>query len=272
MSVLPPVLYLRPSTLEEAVRALDRPGAVPLAGGTDLLVALQRPGEHQDRPPLLVDIKGIAEAQGIRQTASGLRIGALATAAQLAGDPLVWAEAAALAEAARATAAPALRRRATLGGNLCTPHPAGDVATALVALGAEVEIAGRDGRRTVDVEAFLSRRDRALQPGELVLAALIPGGQRSAFEKFGSRLAFSRALVAAAVARRNEGLRVALGGVGPRPLRARHAEDAVGRGGPLEDAVVRDCVPPDDETASRWYRLRLAGVLVRRCLEMLEGG
>jgi len=267
---LPPFTYLAPASLGEALDALQAPGAVPFAGGTDLLVRLKRERrEAAASPSTLVDIKCLTEAQGIVASDGGLRIGALVTAAQLAEDALVATQAAALAEAARATAAPALRRRATVGGNLCTPHPAGDVATALLALDAEVEVATPAGREYMPVESWLDR-STMVAPARLVLAVWIPPLSGSAFVKFGPREAFCRALVAVAVARTTQEVRVALGGVASRPVRARHAEKALAYGATLAEALARDCSPPSDEQASSHYRLLLAETLTRRCLASLD--
>ena len=130
MSDLPDLAYVRPRHLGAARAALARPGAHVYAGGTDLLVAL-----HERRPwarfvRTLVDVKALAPARGIVARGNTVRIGALVTAAELAASPLVRRAAPVLAEAARLTSSPALRRRGTVGGNLATPHPAGDVATA----------------------------------------------------------------------------------------------------------------------------------------------
>jgi len=267
---LPPFTYFSPVSLGEALAALQEPGAMPFAGGTDLLVRLKREGQVDGGcPHLLVDIKRLAEAQGIAVSRGGLRVGALTTAAQLAEDALVASHAAALAEAARATAAPALRRRATVGGNLCTPHPAGDVAVALLALAAEAEVATPAGRESVPVEAWL---DAPAIPSSarLLLAVWTPLTRGSAFAKFGPREAFCRALVAVAVARTAHGVRIALGGVASRPVRARHAEKALMRGESLAEALTCDCSPPDDEQASGRYRLLLAETLTRRCLATID--
>ena len=260
------IAYVRPASLAEACERLCGPGAVPYAGGSDLLVAFQERASLADGVRTLVDIKHLLEAQGIERRDGLLRIGALATAAVLASDGLVRVHAPALAQAAFATAAPAIRRRATLGGNICTPHPAGDMATALLGLDAELETATVAARRRFALAALLAGETH-LATGEIVLAVWLRDAPGSAFAKFGLRLGFCRAIVSAAVVSSEGGgrLRAALGGVAARPIAAPFAAEALRRDADLAVAVARDCDPADDAVASRGYRLRLAATLLRRC-------
>jgi xanthine dehydrogenase YagS FAD-binding subunit len=109
--------YERATGLEHALELLQRPGSVPLGGGTDLLVAIE---EGVTRPALLVDVRGVTEARGLQWRADGsLWTGAAVRIAQLAGDARVRAELPALAQACEAVGSPALRNMGTLGGNLC---------------------------------------------------------------------------------------------------------------------------------------------------------
>src|SRR5262245_22487625 len=111
MSDLPELSYCRPRHLDDALRALARPGACAYAGGTDLLVALTTRAPWTAGVRELVDIKELDVARGVTEVDDALRIGALTTADELAASRLVTREAPALAEAARVTSAPALRRR-----------------------------------------------------------------------------------------------------------------------------------------------------------------
>jgi xanthine dehydrogenase YagS FAD-binding subunit len=190
--MLRPFGYVRAGTLEEAVRAAARPGAHLLAGGTDLLGCL-RDGVFAARE--LVSLSGLSALGGITPTAEGgLRIGALATLAEVAQSERVRKAYPLLAQAAAQAASPQLRNQGTIGGNLCQRprcwyyrgefHCArkggdtcyavagenryhalfgghgcfivhpSDTAPALVALGAEVLIVGPGGRRTVPLESF----------------------------------------------------------------------------------------------------------------------
>jgi xanthine dehydrogenase FAD-binding subunit len=263
MSDLPPLRYARPGTLRAALSALARPGACVYAGGTDLLVALGERRRWTRFVRELVDVKCLDEARGVTQVDGVLRIGALATAAELAEDATVRRHAPALAEAARLTSAPALRGRGTVGGNLVTPHPAGDVTTALVALDATVEVASARGVRLVPVADFLAGQDAAWPAQRLVLAVRVARQPGSAFEKIADRAAFGRALVAAAVVARGREVRVALGGLGPRPFAAPRTAEAIERRDDLGPALAAECRPGGDDGDAA-HRLALAAVVVER--------
>jgi carbon-monoxide dehydrogenase medium subunit len=217
VSALPRVDWLEARSLDEVFTALDRPGSRIYAGGTDLLVALKERRRGVADVRLLVDVKSVAEARGITRRGDSLRIGAVTSAHELVRHPLVAGHASALREAAAVTASPALRHRATVGGNLTTPHPAGDVATALLALEAAVEIASHDGRiSVVPVDRVLERSD-GRAASEFIVAVRVPIGGDSAYEKLGSRQGFGRARSAVAVCERAGAIRVALANVGERP-------------------------------------------------------
>jgi CO/xanthine dehydrogenase FAD-binding subunit len=265
MGDLPTLRYSRPTRVDEALAALARPGACIYAGGTDLLPALgeRRPWARFVRE--LVDIKALAAAHGITSRGTTLRLGALTTAQALATHPAVRRYAAALAEAANQTSAPALRGRGTIGGNLTTPHPAGDVTTALLALGASVEVAEGDAVRTLPLADFMSAQAATWPHQQLVLAVRVRRCRRSAFERLAARAAFSRALVAVAVAVVDRRVQVALGGLRARPFLATSTAAAARRSPEaLAAALADECRPPNRDDAP--HRLRLAAVLIRRAL------
>ena len=243
------IAYTRPGSLEQALAALERPGARCYAGGTDLLVAL-----HQHAPWTigireLVDIKGLTAAAGVQDRGTHIRIGALVTAAELERDPLVERFASAVAEAARRTSAPMLRGRGTVGGNLVTPHAVPDVATALLAIGATVMIATPATPVTgLPIEALNGRagagdRGAQLSHDALIVAVEIPNDTRSAFEKLGARHAFSRATVAVGVCMRAGRHRIAVSGVAPWPLLATATAAALDSGEDAVEALARDFEP-----------------------------
>ncbi len=237
---LPPVEVATPENLSEALRLLSGPpeGALPLGGGTDLLVALKH-GHHAGARLVSLARLGLS---GIRQGPDGWRIGAATTLWEIAR----WDPGGALAvvpAAARLVAAPPIRSRATLGGNLCLDTrcwfynqsafwrsgrapcfkaggevchvaPGGDTCHSvhqadlppgLIALGARVEIEGPDGTRTTELAGLYSGdgcRPLALAPGELVTAAVVPSppaGAGAAYEKLRMRHALDFAAAAAAV-------------------------------------------------------------------------
>jgi carbon-monoxide dehydrogenase medium subunit len=270
---LPDLEYSRPRALSEALDALSRPGSCVYAGGTDLLLALSARAPWTVGLRRLVDVKTIPEARGITDAGDHLRIGALVTAAELADDHLVRREAPALAQAAAATAAPALRRRGTVGGNIAMAHPAADVTTALLALDARVasiDVGGSAEVEELSLENVLSSWDRT-ERTRLLLSVTIAKQPRCAFTKFPSRLGFGRSLVCVGMAVDGERVRVALGGLAERPVHAVEVSSAVQRQAALADALAHECHPADDDVcASPAYRLRLAATLIERLHETLR--
>jgi carbon-monoxide dehydrogenase medium subunit len=193
-----------------------------------------------------------------------------------------------LREAALDTASWSIRNMGTVGGNLFTPPPGGDVAVALVALDATVTLASARGERSLDVAdfytGFLTNR---LEPDELVVDIRVPiRSDRTAFVKFGRKHANTPAVVTVAArvafeADRVADARIALGAVGPHPLRAREAESLL-IGTRIEAeaiaaaaaAAAEGCVPFTDAIATEWYRRRMTRLFVGRALERLalDGG
>ncbi|MBM4397514.1 MAG: xanthine dehydrogenase family protein subunit M [Deltaproteobacteria bacterium] len=278
--------FARPATVAEALAALAGGGGrwTPVAGGTDLLVRV-RDGA---RPGGLLDLTGIEALRGIREEAGALRIGALATHAEVAAHEVVRKHAAALAEAATVVGSPAIRNRGTIGGNLANASPAADLVPPLVALGAVVEIAGPDGCREVAAEALATGPGRTvLVPGELIAAARVPlpgPGRTSAFRRLGARRALAIAKVSVAVAATVwrdgalSGVRVALGAVAPTVIRAAAAEAALEGRVPSPDvlaeaeaAVRTDARPITDIRSNETWRREMCAVLLRRAVSALAG-
>lgn len=211
----PDVTYHRAASVADARRHLARRGARVYAGGTDLVVALRDGAEWVHGVRHLVDIKGLDALRDVVVSNGEVRIGALVTAAELAASRVLCRAAPVVVEAAGHTSAPWVRARGTVGGNLMTPHAAGDVATALVALGSKAEFVTPSGRRfTVPVQGMGARR---MPNGSLLLAVRAPVAPSSGYERVGHRLAFCRATLAVAVVRRASATSVAVAGVAPRP-------------------------------------------------------
>ncbi len=145
--------YVAPRTVAEAVELLAKlgPQATVVAGGTDVVVALN---ERAILPGTLVSIDRLEELRFVREEQGALVIGALITMAELAASPVVKGKAEVLAEAAKQAAGPPVRNLGTIGGNLATASPAGDLIAALVALDAVVVLVGADGTREVPVAGF----------------------------------------------------------------------------------------------------------------------
>ncbi len=286
---LPVREVLRPESLDRALELLRRdPPPVPVCGGTDLLVQL-RSGRR--RAPVLLDLSHLPLA-GIRREGSEVVVGATTTMDAIAASPVVRREAPALAAAAGRVGAWPIQCRATLGGNLANASPAADTVPPLMAAGATVVVGSAWGRRSVPVEAlFLGPGRTVLEPGELILEVRVPvlgqGPGIRRFERFvklGPRSEQIIAVVNLALRTgltgdgRLEGCRIALGSVGPTPLRAGAAE-AVLEGqvpGPevRREAVLalqRDLAPIDDVRAPARYRRLAAAVLMDRLLREVAG-
>jgi CO/xanthine dehydrogenase FAD-binding subunit len=259
---------VRPRDLDEARRGLaSDPGATLLAGGTDLMVEVNL--AHRRPDPVLalrrVDELAVWEDRFL---------GAGVTYARAERGPLP-----ALAELARTVGSPQIRAVGTLGGNLGTASPAGDLLPFLAAFDAHVVLADAEGTRRLRWDEFLLGPKRtALRPGELILGVALPDRlpDRQAFAKVGVRQAMAIALVNCCVARDEDGTtRVALGAVGPTVLRARAAEAFLAdtpRPSPaaldeFQRLVTEEVAPISDHRASAAYRRHAAGVLARRTLE-----
>lgn len=312
MNALPNFQYLRPATAADALRLrAANPASQYIAGGTDLLPNLRR---GLASPAAVIDLGAIAELTEIAEQGNALRIGSGVSLARIASHPAVTARLPALAQAAASVAGPTHRVAASLGGNLCLDTRcsyynqseawragnnycmkrdgdgcrvakkskrcyaafSGDVAPALIALNAEVEVLGTDGsRRQPLIELY---RDDGMQwltlaPGELVVAVTVPldDAWRSAYEKVRVRGAIDFPLAGVAVALRREGglltgLRIALTGVSSQPLAIDGLEALLGK--PL-DAAALDAIAEQADLANRSMKTTLVDVLYRRGVSLV---
>ena len=189
--MLPEFDLLRPKTVPEALAMLAGDGAMPIAGGTNVVVDL-RAGKHH--PAALVDVTRLAGLRGIQRVNGHLVIGGGTTITDLLHDPLIARHAPALREAAAVFANPLIRNRATVAGNLVDASPAADTAPPLLALDAEVELSSQGGVRRVPLADFLvGVRKTVRRPDELLTAVRIPvpsaAGSANHFHKLGLRKA-----------------------------------------------------------------------------------
>ena len=236
-------------------------------------------------PSLLIDIARLPDLSGIRMTDGHLRIGAATTHAEILSNPLIRAHAPMLAEAAHFVAHPAIRNRATFGGNLVLADPASEFPAVIRCLGAVFDIIGPDGSREVAAENFfLDLYTTAIEPGEILRSILIPPapeGALSAFDELARRHG-DFAMVGAAVRLivdegAIEDASVCFHSVGPIPMRAEAVEDVL-RAAPLSEqtihaakaALTQDLDPADDVTLPGAMRLHLAQVLLGRILRRLN--
>lgn len=275
--------YLFPKSVEEALELLERYGgdARIIAGGTDLVLQLKR-GEVRAR--VLVDITRIPEIKGIKEEDGYIWIGATTTHQEVAESPLIQNKAGLLAKACRSLGSLQIRNVGTIGGNLVNAMPAADSVIALVALDAEVEVAGKGGTRWIPVTQF--HRD----VGECCINPcfeLVRGVRfRPLEENEGSsfqRLARRRALIlpilnVGVVVGWDEGkfvkAAIAIGPVSPVPFRARKAEEFL-KGAPISLESIEEASRLAQEEAqprssllrgSAEYRKDMVKVLVRRAL------
>jgi CO/xanthine dehydrogenase FAD-binding subunit len=256
---------LTPRSLDEALRVKsEHPEAVPIQGGTDLMVALNF---DRARPELLLNLNEVAELRGWSREDGALRLGAGLTYTEAMAGGLAE-ELPALAEASRTVGSPQIRNRGTIGGNLGTASPAGDALPPLLIEGAEVEVASVRGQRRIPVDEFLVGVKRnALADDELIVAVLVePSGQRQTFMKIGPRNAMVIAVCSlAVVADRERGeLRAAFGSSAPTP---RLVRAALGDADAFPEQVAAATSPIDDVRGTATYRRHALRVLTQRALE-----
>jgi 4-hydroxybenzoyl-CoA reductase subunit beta len=338
MDALPEFELVRAASLDDVVKARAKhPDSRLVGGGTDLVVNIRR---GIVAPPVLIDVNRVAELRAIKADAHTIEIGASVTLAELAANPQVVEHYPVVAQAAAFIAGPTHRNMGTVGGNLCLDtrclfynqsewwrsannhclkttgdicHVApksrgvcfatfsGDLAPALLTLGAEIDLAGPAGNRTLPLEQLYigySRQDQpitetlgdgkyflALRRGEFVTAvrATNTAGLRSAYDKIRIRRSIEYPVTGVAVALRRDGetlsdLRVAFTGTNPRPVLLDGTAELCG--GALDervfkglDELVRDQIMSMKTTFTPGhYRRRVAGVLARRLVTRLFEG
>jgi carbon-monoxide dehydrogenase medium subunit len=275
--------YEAPANVEEAVRLLAaEPDARVIAGGTDLLVQVRG---GRSAPSAYVDIKRIPELSRIQIDSSGLRVGAAVPAVEIYANETIRQLWPGLAEATDLIGSTQIQGRATWSGNLCNASPAADTVPALVAVGAEVRIAGPSGERTIPVEGFTTGPGRnVLQPGEIVVEFIVPApAPRSsdAYLRLIPRTEMDIAVVGAGVAislaadGSVSSARVVLGAVAPTIVRVPDAEAAL-VGSRLEESCLEQVAaaaaaaanPIDDKRGTVAYRKQVAGVLAKRAAKI----
>lgn len=272
--------YFLPRSLPEALGLLEGhgPELLVMAGGT---VAMPLINEGISLPEAVMGLR-LAGLDRLDRASDTLRIGATATLTQLLNQDAVPM----LREAARNTASWSIRNMGTVGGNLFTPPPGGDVAVALLALDASVTLASPRGERVLPLAEFLTGfMTNELAADELLVEIGVPiRSEPTAYLKFGRKHANTPAVVTVAVrlewhAERVAAARIALGAVGPHPIRARQAEQLlVGTGldtdviAAAAAAAAQGCEPFTDAVATDWYRRRMVSLFVGRALEQLAPG
>jgi CO/xanthine dehydrogenase FAD-binding subunit len=256
---------LTPRSLEDALRLkAEHPDALPIQGGTDVMVALNF---DRARPDVLLNLNEVEELRGWSRENGSLRLGAGLTYTEaMRGDLAELLPS--LAEASRTVGSPQIRNRGTIGGNLGTASPAGDALPPLLVEGADVEVASVRGARRIPLDAFLvGVKKNALAADEIIVAVhLDPSGQPQTFMKVGPRNAMVIAVCSlAVVADRERGeLRAAFGSSAPT---ARLVTSPIDEADAFADRVADAAAPIDDVRGTAAYRRHALRVLTRRTLE-----
>jgi carbon-monoxide dehydrogenase medium subunit len=279
------IQYHAPETLNEALNLIEKftGHCHLLAGGTDYVVDLNE--KHIAPSENLIYFGNVSEMKFIRETDSALEIGAMVTHAELESDPLVRRVSPLISMAAEAVGSPAIRAMGTIGGNVGTASPAGDVSTGLLAFDSRITLKSRNESRTIPLrDFFIGSGQTLLKADELIYSISIPlpevqpTGQT--FMKLGKRWAMSCAIVSCAtvvtINRTSSTLadvKVSLGSVAPKPMRAFKTEKYL-MGKPPTNSVyeeagqiaMKECDPLDDIRGSALYRREMVAVFVRRSL------
>jgi carbon-monoxide dehydrogenase medium subunit len=271
--------YKAPTSLDEALQLLVDGGddAKIIAGGQSLLPVMKL---RLAAPELLIDLAKIDSLKGIRDDRDAIVIGAMTPYFEVVGDPLVAEHASLIARCVETVADPQVRHRGTIGGACAHADPASDLPAPMLALDAEFVIAGPGGqRRVAAADFFQDLFTTALGDDEILIEARVPKytGWGSAYEKF-VRVAQQWAIAGVAAAVRTEGgtiaeARLGLTNMGPTPVRARAAEQALAGVAVEPDAVagalagIADgTAPPTDLNGDPEYRRHLASILGRRAV------
>ena len=268
---------LRPASAHEALRAYaKRPEALPLAGGTDFMVAWNM-GLLNGRAVL--DLSAVEEWARVRVSTSAARLGALVTHAQIQEHPILRKQFPLLVEACATVGAAQIQNRGTIGGNIANASPAGDSFPPLAVYDAVVIVSSAAARRRVPLlDVFAGVKKTTLAKGELIEAVELPyapAPSRQFFRKIGTRAAqaISKTVGAGLLwihAGKVADCRIAFGSVAPTVRRLRTVEDFV-RGKRLTPRLAgeaaalaeRDISPIDDVRSTRRYRLAVTANLVR---------
>ena len=267
-----PFTYHRPTNVEDAVALLARYGddAAPYAGGTELLLAMKMGFAQYDH---LIDLKRLPELRAITHDGATLSIGALATHAEIAANPIIRESLCALTSLCNEVANPRVRSSGTIGGNLCFAEPRADPPALLAALGAHLVLLSPDGERLVSAGDFITGPlDTVRRPDELLLRIEIPLDARAVRYE---RVVFGHRTVAGAAAVLKGAQRPArlwIGGVTVRPVSLPNSEELLADDPDediLLDTVARDIAAldvVDDEDASADYRRHLAETVALRAI------
>jgi aerobic carbon-monoxide dehydrogenase medium subunit len=267
--------YHRPSTIDEAVALLAQHGddAKVLAGGHSLIPAMKL---RLARPKVVIDIARIRDLSYIREAGVLIAIGATTTHHEIESSSLLKKKCPLLVDAASVIGDVQVRNKGTIGGSLAHADPAADYPASVLALEAEIDVAGPQGRRTIRATSFfVDLLQTVLGPAEIITEIRVPvTGATAAYEKTEQKASgFAVAGVAAVVGA--DRVRIGVTGVAAKAYRATAVERALsGQRSPSADAIAKAAAHAADGVealsdihASSAYRIHLAQVNTRRALE-----
>ena len=280
---LPRFEYVRPRSIDEALSLLAQHEgeAGLLAGGTDLLPKMKR--REITAPAYVIDLKALPNLDYIKyDDKKGLSFGALTTIHAIETSPVIQQKFSILAQAASTMAAPQVRNRGTVAGNICNAVPSADSAPPLLVLEAKVKVVSHKGERILPIEGFFTGPNETVLTDEELLAEIrippLPSNGRGIYLKLSPKRSMDLATVgvAALVIRENrfcKDMRIGLGAVAPTPIRAKKAEGIL-RGQQFSDELIErtaqtaaeESRPIDDHRASADYRRWMVQALVRRAI------
>jgi CO/xanthine dehydrogenase FAD-binding subunit len=274
-----------PPGLFEAYALLAAGPIRPIAGGTDVMVAIT--GELGPIPERMLDLSRIDELRGISLESNGLVLGARTTYTEIRRSAICREHLPALVEAAATIGAAQIQNRGTIGGNIANASPAGDTLPILLATDAVVLVGGQRGEREVAAaDFFTDYRKTALSPDELILQVRfpLPAGRELRFRKVGTRRAQAISKVVMALAWRDHGgrgwsdVRVALGSVAATPIRGRATEAVLEGARPTPEVADRaaetlagELSPIDDVRSTADYRRMVSARVLHRLLRDAGG-
>lgn len=300
--------YYRPASIGEAMALMEDSGGkgVYIAGGTDVMVLIR---QKKISPGCLISLRNIGDLAYL-DTASGLAVGSAVTHNEIAKNEYIQKRYTALTDATNKVGSLQIRNVATMGGNICNAAPSADTACPLLVLDASAIVAGKDGERTIPIdEFFLGPNKVALNPGEILKGFSMHAFSDktgSAYIKHTRRQAMDLPMlgVAARVTIRIDGdeigcknalctidsisnilkrfedeklvcedVRIAMGVVAPRPMRAKKAEEAL-KGKVISEDLLKEigeiaaseCQPRDSIRGEAWYRRDMVKVLTKRAV------
>lgn len=275
--------YFEPLTIKEAVEILAEKGsgAYLLAGGTDLLVRMKR---EDITPTALVNLKRINALNEIKSDKNGIRIGALSSISSIENSQAIRRSYPVLSQSAGTLGTRSIRNLATIGGNIGRASPASDMSPALIVLQAKVAAQGPSGKREMEIEnIFTGPGATSLSSGEIITSFILPNmapNTGAAYLKMGRRSGGGDcALVGVAVLLTMSNgeagdIRIVFSSVGPKPMRARHAEEVIMSGTLTEERMKEaartaegEMSPITDMRCSASYRRELIRVLTFRALQ-----